>query len=90
MFASGSKKQKLLFEEWIDEVGQEKLASILNVTKTTIGNWRAGRCDPRFTHMRAIKKLAKGRLGYDDIVDRAFTYKEVVTRQRVSRSTGRK
>lgn len=58
------------FEDWIDHVGVDVLAGILKVTRHTVLHWKAGRCDPRVDHMRRIKKMTRGVIGYEQMIDR--------------------
>ncbi len=63
----------MTFEEWIDLVGPKKIAKSLNVCPATIRHWRAWRCDPHVAQVRKIKRLSRGLLGYEQIIDRRGT-----------------
>lgn len=64
-------QRKLSFEEWIDKMGIDTLASRLAVDRKTILHWRARRCDPRVDYMRRMKRMSQGQLGYEQMIDRA-------------------
>lgn len=68
MAKTPGKKQS--FEDWIDEVGPDELAKQLKVNPKTVSNWLFGYTDPRVDQMRRIKKMTKGRIGYDQMIDR--------------------
>lgn len=61
----------ITFEEWIDRKGPKALAKKLGVTHHTVLHWRSGRCDPRVHVMRKIKRLTRGEIGYDQMIDRS-------------------
>lgn len=60
----------MTFEEWIDQVTIRGVAHKLNLHEMTVTNWRSGRNDPKVDHMRRIKRLTKGVIGYDQMIDR--------------------
>ncbi len=62
-------KNKTTFSEWIGRVGIQTLTSQMSVTETTVQNWKAGRCYPRVHQMRQIKRLSRGIITYDKIID---------------------
>jgi hypothetical protein len=81
------KRVGLSFEDWIDHIGVDELALILDVTRATVLHWRAGRCDPRVDHMRRIKKMTRGVMGYEQMIDRHLI---VIERKRkAARATGK-
>jgi hypothetical protein len=63
-------KRKKRFEEWIDDTGVEVLAERLKVSVATVKNWKFGYCDPRVEHIRQIKQMTNGEIGYDQMIDR--------------------
>lgn len=65
-----TRKKPISFEDWIEQVGADWLAKRLGLNPFTVLNWRALRCDPQVIHMRAIKRLSKGLVGYDQMIDR--------------------
>lgn len=69
-FKGSETESRPSFTEWIDSVGIEVLAAHLKVHPMTVRYWRAGRCDPKVDHMRRIKKLSRGLVGYEQIIDR--------------------
>jgi DNA-binding XRE family transcriptional regulator len=58
------------FDDWIDETGNDEIAEILGVSRTTVIAWRNGVSDPRVDLMRKIKKITRGKIGYVQIIDR--------------------
>lgn len=60
------------FDEWINHVGIATLARQLRVTKQTVYNWKWGR-DPKVCHLRKIRKMSRGVITYEMIVDRKVT-----------------
>lgn len=77
----------LSFEDWIDHVGVDELAAILDVTRATVLHWKAGRCDPRVDHMRRIKRMTRGTIGYEQMIDRHLVLVE--RRRRNARRNGK-
>lgn len=65
-----NESEKITFVQWIDRMGMNTLAKKLGVDRVTIRNWRTGRGDPRVDHMRRIKRISGGEIGYDQIIDR--------------------
>lgn len=63
-------KKENVFNDWVAQEGIEKVAARLNVKRTTVVNWQSGICDPRVCQMRVIKRITKGAVGYDNIIDR--------------------
>lgn len=63
-------KKKISFDAWIDKVGVIWLARYLKVHPGAVRHWRTKLCDPRVDHMRRIKKLTRGRISYDMMIDR--------------------
>jgi hypothetical protein len=61
---------KVSFRSWIESYGEEKLAERFEVTGVTIRNWKMGYVFPRPEHMREIRKLSKGLITYDIILDK--------------------
>lgn len=66
-----AKTKRITFEEWIEREGVRPLARRLGVDRFTVLNWKAKRCDPRVAVMRKIKRLTKGEIGYEQMIDRA-------------------
>lgn len=54
---------------WIDQAGRAHVARLLDVDKMTVRCWHKGRGYPKVTHMRKIKRLTKGMVGYSQIID---------------------
>ncbi len=62
-------QKRISFAEWIDREGVDRLAKRLKINRFTVLHWRAGRHHPRVDQMRVLKKLSKGQLSYDDIIE---------------------
>lgn len=62
-------KKKIPFIKWISVVGVNDLAEALGVDPATVRHWRRGQGFPRVEQMRLIKKLSKGQVGYEQIID---------------------
>jgi hypothetical protein len=59
------------FEQWVNEYGKEELTTELGIDRSTLDHWIARRHEPRIPHIQRLKKLSRGKLTYDDIIDRA-------------------
>ncbi len=57
------------FNDWINDKGTIYIAGLLNVNPSTVRHWRRGHCYPGVEQMRAIKKITKGAVTYDIIID---------------------
>lgn len=57
------------FEEWIKTLGFTKISKILEVNEETIKHWLAGRALPKARHMKRIKEVTKGKVGYAEIIE---------------------
>jgi len=68
-------KQKISLKNWIDQEGVHKIAHILKVEESTVRHWRRGHCLPRTEQMRTIRKLSKGLVTYETIIDTYFDLK---------------
>lgn len=62
-------KKKLSLKEWIDKEGASSLATKLGVNTSTIGHWRTGHSLPSDKQKRLIKRITRGRVGYEQIID---------------------
>lgn len=69
-------RKKISFEKWIDEIGVDTLAARLRVLPCTVQLWRRSKCDPRVDQMRRIKRMTRGRIDYDAIIDRPILTKK--------------
>lgn len=58
-----------VFISWVDEYGAAKLARRLGIDRSAVTHWRVGRNCPRPEQMHTIRKLSKGRVTCDHIVD---------------------
>jgi hypothetical protein len=63
-------KKAISFEEWIDRQGIQWVMKKLNVTRFTVMGWKAHRNDPRVDTMRTIKRMTRGEIGYEQMIDR--------------------
>jgi hypothetical protein len=70
---ANQKSKAISLSEWINEKGVETVAGLLGVDPSTVRHWRRGHCYPRVDQMREIKRLSKGLVGYDEIIDGAST-----------------
>lgn len=70
-------KRKISLRDWIDREGATKLAQKLGVEVSTVRHWRRGHCLPSDTQKRAIKRISKGEVSYDSIIDPHFEAKGV-------------
>ncbi len=59
----------LSLKDWINSIGVPRVAKLLKVEESTVRHWRIGRCLPRAEQMFAIKKLSKGSVTYDQMID---------------------
>lgn len=63
------KFKHVLFTDWIDKKTPVYVAKVLGVNVSTVSHWRNGHCYPRVEQMRTIKKLTRGAVGYEQIID---------------------
>lgn len=61
--------KKLTFKEWINKHGTREIAKMLDVDPSAVRHWRDGFCYPTVKKMRIIKKITRGRIGYNQIID---------------------
>lgn len=59
----------LVFRNWMEKEGTFKLAKQLGVNPSCISHWKRGNAYPSVKHMIAIKKLTKGKIRYEDIIE---------------------
>lgn len=57
------------FYDWIDENGAPSLSKQLKVDRATVRCWRRLESYPSVKLMRKIKKLSRGVIGYEQIID---------------------
>lgn len=62
-------RQSMTLPDWIDHQGVPTVARLLGVNPNTVRYWKWGVNLPRPEQMRAIKKLTKGVVGYEEIID---------------------
>lgn len=65
------KKGRYLFKDWIADYGRVPLAKKLNVHPSNISHWISGLCYPKVRQMKALKRISRGRIGYEQILDGA-------------------
>jgi hypothetical protein len=61
--------KKMSFASWIKKEGAVSLASRLGVTKSVVYMWATYASLPRRKHMIAMKKMSKGAITYDSIIE---------------------
>lgn len=66
------KKKHQSLKDWIDSESVQKIAKLLNVEESTVRHWRRGHCLPKAEQMREIKKLTKGTVSYDEMIETHF------------------
>lgn len=66
-------KKKLTLRDWIDHQGIDQVAKKLKATRATVRHWRRGYCLPKSDQMLKIKKLSRGRLTIDSMVEAHFS-----------------
>lgn len=64
-------KSNTSFIDWITKTGPQKIATTLGVYESAVRHWKDGRVLPQARHMKMIKKLTKGKIGYNDIIEGA-------------------
>lgn len=57
------------FYDWIDENGAPEISKRLRVDRATVRCWRRAESYPTVKLMRKIKKLSRGVIGYEQIID---------------------
>jgi len=58
------------FFDWIDEVTPKRIAKLFKVNPQTVRQWRKGISYPSVIHMKRIKKITRGEISYEKIIDR--------------------
>lgn len=61
--------KSLSLKAWIKKIGRIEVARLLGVTPMTVTHWRQGTAWPKVKQMQKIKKLTKGVVDYDGIID---------------------
>ena len=61
------------FDRWVDSLGRNEVARLLGLRPLTVWHWRAHKNYPKVEHMQKIKRLTKGRVTYDMIIDRKLS-----------------
>ncbi len=64
------KQKRITFDAWLDEMGAVWVARKLKVHPHAVRLWRRKHNDPRVDHMRRIKRLTKGVITYEMMIDR--------------------
>lgn len=64
-----AKRKPITLEAWIAEKGVSHVAELLGVNPSAVRHWRLGNCRPNVTQMRAIKKITKGAITYEELID---------------------
>lgn len=60
----------ITLSDYIEEVGIDHLARVLKIHRNTVRYWKIRHCYPRVPQMRKIKRLSRGRCGYEQMIDR--------------------
>jgi len=63
------KKLDTSFEDWIKELGENRVAKLLKVSSMTVYHWKRGNALPTARKMKLIKYITKGKIGYDQIIE---------------------
>lgn len=71
------KPKRMTLREWIEETGPNEVAELLNVPSVNVRQWKRGYCLPRAEQMRIIKKLTRGRIDYEDMIEPHFKNRDV-------------
>jgi len=64
---------KLTLKEWIEKTGPERVAKLLGVNISSVGHWHRGYCSPRDEVKILIKKLSRGAVTYDEMIERTHS-----------------
>jgi ribosome-binding protein aMBF1 (putative translation factor) len=59
----------LSLKDWINDFGVQELAKKMKVQPSTVRHWRNGHCLPRTDQMRKIRRLSKGTVSYERMID---------------------
>jgi DNA-binding transcriptional regulator YdaS (Cro superfamily) len=59
----------MTLKKWIEKNGAPEIARLLGVLPATVNYWRRGESYPRVEQMREIKKITRGAVGYEQIID---------------------
>ena len=54
---------------WIRKTGTRQVAELLGVETATVRYWRRGESWPRIEQMRKIKRITKGVVGYEQMIE---------------------
>jgi hypothetical protein len=63
------KPKKMSLVDWIVATGPDKVAKRLGLHENTVLCWRRRHGLPTTKVMRKIKKITRGAIGYDQIID---------------------
>lgn len=58
--------------EWIEQEGTDTIAKALGVTRSTINHWKRGYVLPRSEIMIKIRKLSRGAVSIEQMVEAHF------------------
>lgn len=65
-------KQNVSLRDWINANGVQAIAELLGVEDSAVRHWRRGHCLPRAEQMREIKRVSKGQVSYESMIDVFF------------------
>lgn len=61
--------RRMSLRNWIEERGVRVVAETLDVRIATVNYWRRGRSLPRAHQMKEIKRLSRGAVSYDIMIE---------------------
>ena len=61
--------ENMSLKDWIKSKGVRHVADLLNVNPNTVRYWAWGMTYPKTEQMREIKRITKGVVGYEQIID---------------------
>lgn len=65
-----NRKIPITFEEWIEKKGVNKIAKHLGIHRATVLHWKAKRGNPKVEHLKKLKRLARGEIDYQQMIER--------------------
>lgn len=68
-------QKSITLQSWIKETGSTEIAKTLDIDRSTVRHWKCGYGLPKAKQMLAIKRLTKGRLTCDAMIENYFDKK---------------
>ncbi len=59
----------MTLKDWIARTGAVEVARLMRCERATVYHWKRGLCLPRSWQMYRIKKLTRGAVTYDSMID---------------------